>query len=176
MARKDRKRNRKAKKQKQEKSSYGTRILATVGKSWVSTGDILKKVKGCPARAARRVLRGLVKAKQLKSVKVQRERFFAKPGTKSTPPKAEAGNGRAPRTRTRKAKSAGKKASGKAKRRRVNASPVRSVAKPKPKRVRGASGKSGTPVSPPSAVDEVKAVAAATVAGDPPRDMQQLLG
>lgn len=164
------------KKAKQAKESYGTRILATVGKSWVSTGDILKKVKA-PARAARRVLRGLVAGKKLKSVKVQRERFFAAPGTKAAPPKAEAGNGRAPRARTRKAKSA-KKASGKAKRRRVNASPVRKSDVKTSKRVRNGSGKGGTPVSPPSAVDEVKAVAAATTAGDAgqPRAVQELLG
>jgi hypothetical protein len=173
------------KKAKKPQKSYGERIVALVGKSWVSTGKIIKSV-GCPPRAARRVLRGLVKARQLKSVKVQRERYFAAPGTKAAPPKTEAtskGNGRT-RTRSRKAAKS-KKGGGSSKKSKRKAavpvqprkppnkakkppvrnkkSPAAVSAKSDGKKKPRASGKHGTPASAPSSTDEVVQAATKTV-------------
>lgn len=145
--------------------TYGERILALVGKSWMPTGKIIGKLD-CPPRAARRVLRGLVKARQLKSAKVQRERFFAAPGTKAAPPKAESNSGNGKRTRPSRSKSkrtakGGKKNNGKGKRRGAHVrNPVkrshstRTAAAPKSartvKRVRKPSGAAGTQQSAPN--------------------------
>jgi hypothetical protein len=178
--------SRKKKGSKKDQKSYGEKIAACVGKSWKSTGDIIKAVK-CPARAARRVLRGLVKQRVLKSVKVQRERYFAQPGTKSAPPKAEApGNGRT-RSRSRKAKSSkaskGGKASGKkSKRRRAGrdaavqsrknsrranaASGGRSGSAKSVTRARKSSGPGGTPASAPDSVAEIQQAAEKTLGAE----------
>lgn len=175
--------NKKSKPQK----SYGEKIVSLVGKSWVSTGKIIKSV-GCPPRAARRVLRGLVKSRALKSVKVQRERYFAAPGTKAAPPKVEAsnkGNAR-PRNRSRKAAkgkkaaSSGKKAKRRAPAARKTASkPVKKsvertvnvvAAKPGAKKAESASGARGTTQSAPSspgATSPTAATATATAAPKP---------
>jgi hypothetical protein len=176
----------KRKAKQQQKKSYSERIVALVGKSWVSTGKIIKSV-GAPPRAARRALRALVKARQLKSVKVQRERFFAAPGTKAAPPEGAAkGNGRA-RTRSRKAAkskgSSGKKskrrALARAQKRKVQEKVMRTApavpAKKPVKNVSTVSGKRGAPVSAPDSKDEVQAAATKTVEQSGAAEQQALL-
>lgn len=169
------------KKRARAQKPLGERILnrADIKKGWVRTGKLIGDLD-CQPRAARRVLRGLVKARKLKSVKVQRDRFFAAPGVKAAPPKAEGsskGNGRT-RTRSRKAasKARGKKSSGKAKRRRAAIStPARKPSVKKPSATKRRSGTGGTPVSVPDSAAEIKQAAEVQSAQDQ-QSLTQLLG
>lgn len=169
------------KKGQRAQKPLGERILgrADIKKGWVRTGKLIGDLD-CQPRAARRVLRGLVKARKLKSVKVQRDRFFAAPSVKAAPPKVEGsskGNGRT-RTRSRKAAS---KARGKAKarsKRKVKRATVQRAAKPSVKqssKTKKRSGTGGTPVSAPDSVAEIKAQAEAQTAQDQ-QSVQNLLG